>query len=69
MHKFLFWQSIIGLILSSIVIIIGAWFFINSSDKTTGNMFFKLGLMLWASSLAWFAVTLLRTRNKKKASI
>ena len=69
MNKFIYWNSIIGLILSQLLIWIGAWFFVSYSDKTTGQNFFKFGLIMMVSSLAWFVATMLRNRNKKKASI
>ncbi len=69
MTKYVFWQSIVGLVLASICIIAGAWFFVSSSDKSTGQLFFKIGLLLLGSSLLWLMATLYRERTKKKASI
>ena len=66
-NKFILWQSIVGICLAYIVIITGAWFFVSSSDKTTGNVFFIIGLSLMVGSTAWYLAAL-RERNKKKAS-
>jgi len=69
MTKFIFWQSVVGLIVAYLCIIAGAWFFVSSSDKSTGQLFFKTGLLLTGSSVLWLLATWYRQRNKKKASI
>ncbi len=68
MTKYIFWQSIVGLILAFLCIVAGAWFFVSSNDKSTGRLFFKIGFLLLGSSLLWLLATLYRERNKKKAS-
>jgi hypothetical protein len=69
MTKYFLWSSVFGMILACIIVIAGAWFFVNSSDKSTGQLFFKFGLLLMGGNLLWFIASLHRTRNKKKASI
>ena len=65
MHKFLFWSSIAGIFLGSILNIVGAWVFVTSNNKSNANVYFIIGILMIASNLLWFLASLKKLQKKR----
>ena len=68
MKKYIYWNAIFSIPISAILIIRGAWVFINSTDKADADGYFIAGLLLGVFGIIW---TLLyrRNRNRKVSSL
>lgn len=67
MKKYAFWNAILAVPISFILIIRGAWVFINSSDKSQGNSYFIAGLLVCFFGIMW-ALAYKRLQNSKSVS-
>ena len=56
MRKYLYWSSIIGMPLASLSIVLGAWVFVSSTDKSAARPFFIFGIVMLICSILWFVM-------------
>jgi uncharacterized membrane protein len=66
MNKTSNWLDILGVAVGAILIVVGAFVFISSEDKSAARPFLIPGMGLTVFSIAWL---LLRKRRNNKASI
>lgn len=64
MRKYPYWNAILSIPVSTILIIIGAWVFVNSSDKSNANAFFIAGLLVGFFGIMWYLIS--RKKNKAR---
>ncbi len=62
MKKYARWNAILSIPASVILVTIGAWVFVNSSDKRDANGYFIAGILVLAFGVVWFLVD--RRQNK-----
>jgi Na+/melibiose symporter-like transporter len=56
MKKYAYWNAVLSIPASAILILIGAWVFINSADKTEANGYFIAGLLVGVFGIIWFFI-------------
>ncbi|MGB8190493.1 MAG: hypothetical protein WCF67_01180 [Chitinophagaceae bacterium] len=66
MKKYAYWNAILAIPASFILIMIGAWVFINSSDKSEANGYFIAGLLVGFFGIVWSLIN--RKMSNKKMS-
>ena len=66
MKKYLYWNAVTSIPVGAILILIGAWVFINSSDKTGANGFFLAGIGVMFFGAIWYLIY--RKKNNQRNS-
>jgi uncharacterized sodium:solute symporter family permease YidK len=65
-RKIIHWRAILSIPVSAIFVIIGAWVFITSSDKSQANGYFLAGLGIAFFGIIWYVID--RKWNNQKVS-